>query len=51
MERTRREKEDMYTLLKCMLVLLKIEKLDYLFNNAINDIAAAIDEVKIKEEE
>lgn len=48
MERTLREKEDMYALLKCMLVLLKVERLDHLFNNAVNDIAAAIDEVKTK---
>ena len=46
MERTVREKEDMYTLLKCVIVLLKVERLDHLFGNAINDLAAAVDEVK-----
>jgi hypothetical protein len=46
MERTAREKEDMYALLKCMIVILKVERLDHLFGNAINDLAAATDEVK-----
>ena len=51
MERTIIEKANMYAVIKLMYAMMKMNGLDNMYGNAINDLQAAVDEVKTIEYE